>query len=85
MPFIDKDCIATKVFKTDSAVGLAVIKFSVNAFFQVFNGAFAFAAPLFADMRIYSAISNTKCGNSPLKRIFRASADEILCFSQVDK
>ena len=33
----------------------------------------------------YSASSNIKSGNSPLKRIFKASADEIWCFSQVDR
>ena len=34
---------------------------------------------------IYSATSNIKSGSSPLKRIFKASADEIWCFSQVDR
>ena len=34
---------------------------------------------------IYSATWGIKSGKSPLKRIFRASADEIVCFSQVDR
>jgi PIN domain nuclease of toxin-antitoxin system len=33
----------------------------------------------------YSARKDIKSGNLPLKRIFSASADEIWCFSQVDK
>ena len=50
MGFINKDGIASEILKTDSPIGLTVLKFPVDAFFEILNKTFTFVISFFANV-----------------------------------